>query len=86
MRYQVAIMFLGFLPHSTCKNINIFNPIFSCFHRLGSLACFFDGALSLNLNQSRKLLSQIDACKNSEIDKVRTATLLNHCCSQIFVA
>ncbi|XP_051722797.1 otoancorin isoform X1 [Ctenopharyngodon idella] len=45
--------------------------------RLGSLACFFDGALSLNLNQSRKLLSQIDACKNSEIDKVKRQLVQN---------
>ncbi|XP_059364605.1 otoancorin-like [Carassius carassius] len=36
--------------------------------RLGSLACFFDGAPSLNLNLSRKLLSQIDTCNNPEID------------------
>ncbi|XP_059423021.1 otoancorin [Carassius carassius] len=39
--------------------------------RLGSLACFFDGAQSLNLNLSRKLLSQIEACNNPEIDKVK---------------
>ncbi|ROL48157.1 Otoancorin [Anabarilius grahami] len=45
--------------------------------RLGSLACFFDGALSLNLNLSRKLLSQIDACKNSEIDKVKRQLVQN---------
>ncbi|KAK7147507.1 hypothetical protein R3I94_010130 [Phoxinus phoxinus] len=45
--------------------------------RLGSLACFFDGAMSLNLNLSRKLLSQIDACKNSEIDKVKRQLVQN---------
>ncbi|XP_067254931.1 otoancorin [Chanodichthys erythropterus] len=45
--------------------------------RLGSLACFFDGALSLNLNLSRKLLSQIDACKNSEIDTVKRQLVQN---------
>ncbi|XP_052474541.1 otoancorin isoform X1 [Carassius gibelio] len=39
--------------------------------RLGSLACFFDGAPSLNLNLSRKLLSQIDTCNNPEIDTVK---------------
>uniref|UniRef100_A0A8C1DW98 Otoancorin n=1 Tax=Cyprinus carpio carpio TaxID=630221 RepID=A0A8C1DW98_CYPCA len=39
--------------------------------RLGSLACFFDGAPSLNLNLSRKLLSQIDTCNNPDIDKVK---------------
>ncbi|XP_067304921.1 otoancorin [Pseudorasbora parva] len=45
--------------------------------RLGSLSCFFDGALPLNLNLSRKLLSQIDACKNSEIDKVKRQLVQN---------
>ncbi|XP_039535563.1 otoancorin [Pimephales promelas] len=45
--------------------------------RLGSLACFFDGAMSLNLSLSRKLLSQIDACKNSEIDKVKRQLVQN---------
>ncbi|XP_073702595.1 otoancorin [Garra rufa] len=45
--------------------------------RLGSLACFFDGAQSLNLNLSRKLLSQIDTCNNPEIDKVKRQLVQN---------
>ncbi|XP_016357161.1 otoancorin [Sinocyclocheilus anshuiensis] len=45
--------------------------------RLGSLACFFDGAQSLNLNLSRKLLSQIDACNNPEIGKVKRQLVQN---------
>ncbi|KAF4103292.1 otoancorin [Onychostoma macrolepis] len=45
--------------------------------RLGSLACFFDGVQSLNLNLSRKLLSQLDACNNPEIDKVKRQLVQN---------
>ncbi|KAI2655309.1 Otoancorin [Labeo rohita] len=45
--------------------------------RLGSLACFFDGAPSLNLNLSRKLLSQIDNCNNPEIEKVKRQLVQN---------
>ncbi|XP_043117416.1 otoancorin [Puntigrus tetrazona] len=45
--------------------------------RLGSLACFFDGAQSLNLNFSRKLLSQIEACNNPEIDKMKRQLVQN---------
>lgn len=46
------------------------------FHRLGSLGCFFNDFQSLNANLSKKLLSQLDSCDNSEIAKVRTASLL----------
>ncbi|KAI7806231.1 otoancorin isoform X2 [Triplophysa rosa] len=39
--------------------------------RLGSLACFFDDFQSLNATLSKKLLSQLDACDNSEIAKMK---------------
>lgn len=39
--------------------------------RLGSLACFFDNFQSLNATLSMKLLSQLDACDNSEIAKMK---------------
>ncbi|KAK2903230.1 hypothetical protein Q8A67_007943 [Cirrhinus molitorella] len=45
--------------------------------RLGYLACFFDGAQSLNLNLSRQLLSQIDTCNNPEIDKMKRQLVQN---------
>lgn len=46
-------------------------------YRLGSLACFFDSAPSLNLTLSRKLLSQIEACSNQEVDKVKRQLVQN---------
>ncbi|XP_056618545.1 otoancorin [Triplophysa dalaica] len=39
--------------------------------RLGSLGCFFNDFQSLNANLSKKLLSQLDACDNSEIAKMK---------------
>ncbi|XP_051576506.1 otoancorin-like [Myxocyprinus asiaticus] len=39
--------------------------------RLGSLACFYDDAQPLNVTLSKKLLSQLHICDNSEIDKVK---------------
>ncbi|TRY69691.1 hypothetical protein DNTS_020251 [Danionella cerebrum] len=45
--------------------------------RLGSLVCFFDGAPALNLTLSRKMLSQIDVCNNSEIEKVKRQLVEN---------
>ncbi|XP_065117136.1 otoancorin [Paramisgurnus dabryanus] len=45
--------------------------------RLGSLACYFDGFQSLNANLSKKLLSQLDTCDNSDIAKVKSQLVQN---------
>ncbi|XP_052358562.1 otoancorin-like [Oncorhynchus keta] len=39
--------------------------------RLGSLACFYDDAPTLNSSMSRLLLSQLDDCSNSGVNKLK---------------
>ncbi|KAJ8004989.1 hypothetical protein DPEC_G00142000 [Dallia pectoralis] len=39
--------------------------------RLGSLACFYSDVQTLNSSMSRRLLSQLNNCSNSEVDKVK---------------
>nr|XP_055065889.1 otoancorin [Misgurnus anguillicaudatus] len=45
--------------------------------RLGSLVCYFDGFQSLNANLSKKLLSQLDTCDNSDIAMVKSQLVQN---------